>query len=179
MGRGEELGLPEVVDIPADKRQDPTFFRTKGQRVGRDGCRVPIPWTPRAPNFGYSDDPEREAHLPQPKWMGEYAISTQDKDEASTLRLYRRALELRKRLQTREEMEWVNGAGVDGTGADVAATKGGKHVMWFKRPNGWECLVNFGKDKVDLPEGLEVVLASGPIEKGVLPGETAVWLMPK
>ena len=42
---GEELGLPEVLDLPDEARQDPIFARTGGAEIGRDGCRVPLPWT--------------------------------------------------------------------------------------------------------------------------------------
>lgn len=42
--QGEELGLPEHTTLEPEFRQDPTFFRTNGERVGRDGCRVPLPW---------------------------------------------------------------------------------------------------------------------------------------
>ena len=62
--QGEELGLPEVVDLPDAARQDPTWFRTDGERYGRDGCRVPIPWTADAPAYGFS--PTGESWLPQP-----------------------------------------------------------------------------------------------------------------
>ena len=47
--QGEELGLPEAVDLPDDARQDPTWFRTAGERYGRDGCRVPVPWSATEP----------------------------------------------------------------------------------------------------------------------------------
>ena len=42
--QGEELGLPEHTTLEGKYREDPTYFRTKGERVGRDGCRVPLPW---------------------------------------------------------------------------------------------------------------------------------------
>ena len=66
--QGEELGLPEVADIPDAERQDPTFFRSPGVDVGRDGCRVPLPWTSTGDSFGFGAD---GAHLPQPSWFGE------------------------------------------------------------------------------------------------------------
>src|SRR5690606_9729027 len=47
--QGEELGLPEVIDLPDEARQDPSFIRTNGEMYGRDGCRVPIPWEAAAP----------------------------------------------------------------------------------------------------------------------------------
>jgi hypothetical protein len=53
--QGEELGLPEVIDLPDDARQDPIWFRTHGERYGRDGCRVPIPWTSEGTTYGFND----------------------------------------------------------------------------------------------------------------------------
>ena len=46
--QGEELGLEEYLDMPAEAREDPLFIRTNGQEIGRDGCRVPLPWTTRS-----------------------------------------------------------------------------------------------------------------------------------
>ena len=43
--QGEELGLPEVEDIPSDRRRDPMWHRSGGVDPGRDGCRVPMPWS--------------------------------------------------------------------------------------------------------------------------------------
>ena len=43
--QGEELGLQEVGELPAANLQDPAYFRSKGAEKGRDGCRVPLPWT--------------------------------------------------------------------------------------------------------------------------------------
>ncbi len=64
--QGEELGLHEVGDIPDADRQDPAFFRNPGIDVGRDGCRVPIPWTRQGSSFGFG---EGGSHLPQPEWF--------------------------------------------------------------------------------------------------------------
>lgn len=99
---GEELGLPEVLDIPADRREDPVFHQTNGQNLGRDGCRVPIPWTDDfATSYGFSsiaDDVQQapEPWLPQPAWWGQFAISELDSDEHSILELYRDVLEARR-----------------------------------------------------------------------------------
>ncbi|HEY4753437.1 MAG TPA: alpha-amylase family glycosyl hydrolase, partial [Candidatus Limnocylindrales bacterium] len=43
--QGEELGLEEVQDLPEDQLQDPMFHRSGGVDPGRDGCRVPLPWS--------------------------------------------------------------------------------------------------------------------------------------
>ena len=59
--QGEELGLEEVEDLPDEVRQDPTFLRTAGPRKGRDGCRVPIPWSGTEPPFGFGPAATRVA----------------------------------------------------------------------------------------------------------------------
>ncbi|MET0933737.1 MAG: glycoside hydrolase family 13 protein [Mycetocola sp.] len=155
--QGEELGLHEVADIPAGRRQDPAFFRNPGVDIGRDGCRVPIPWTADGPSFGFGPG---EAHLPQPASWGGVSVEAQERDPDSTLRLYRDALALRRVLQTGEQLEWIP-AGLD--------------VVHFRRPNGWEVVMNFGVIPVSLPSG-EVLLFSSPLEAGRLGGESTVWL---
>ncbi|MFC4627627.1 alpha-amylase family glycosyl hydrolase [Promicromonospora alba] len=155
--QGEELGLPEVADIPAAERQDPAFFRNPGVDVGRDGCRVPLPWTREGKSFGFG---EGGAHLPQPATFGELSVEAQDGAPGSTLELYRAALALRHELQTDETLEWVPGR------ADV---------LHFTRPNGWHVVTNFGPDAVPLPDG-EVLLASEPLPGGLLPGSTTAWV---
>jgi alpha-glucosidase len=83
--QGQELGLEEV-DLPDEAREDPIFHRTKGERVGRDGCRVPIPWT---------RDLQANAWLPQPADWEEKSVEAQTGRGGSFLELYRRALALR------------------------------------------------------------------------------------
>ena len=156
--QGEELGLPEVAEIPDHDRQDPTFFRNSGVEVGRDGCRVPLPWTKAGSSFGFGDG---SAHLPQPLWFGEFSVEAEDADPASTLNLYRRALWLRRDLQDSEELTWLE--------------SGAASVLAFERPGGWRSLTNFGSAPARLPRG-EVLLASSPIEGDVLPPATTVWL---
>jgi alpha-glucosidase len=156
--QGEELGLPEVADIPAEERQDPSFFRNPGVDIGRDGCRVPLPWTRAGDSFGFGP---AGAHLPQPTWFGDFSVEAEDGDPSSTLSLYRVALGLRRELQAEERLSWHE-APVD--------------VLHFSRPGGWHVVSNFGTVPAPLPEG-EVLVASGPLgEAGHLPGETTVWL---
>ena len=160
-GRGEELGLPEYIDIPADQRQDPTFFRHKGKVIGRDGCRIPIPWSSSGPSLGFSPaDAKKPPHLPVPEWYAPYSAEAEDGQADSTLNLYRQALGLKKKLQGPEELEWI------------ASPEG---VVHFKRPGGWEVLFNVSrKEGVDVPKG-ELLLASGEI-KDKVPVDTAVWV---
>ncbi len=152
--QGEELGLPEVADLPRKALQDPLFRRTGGAEKGRDGCRVPLPWTVSGSSFGFGPD---GAHLPQPDWFGRYAAEAQAGVPDSTLTLYSQALAHRRRLQTGEELRWV-GSGVH-----------------FVRPNGWTSITNFGPSAIPLPAG-ELVLASGPLDDSALPPDTTAWL---
>ncbi|WP_129788304.1 glycoside hydrolase family 13 protein [Promicromonospora panici] len=155
--QGEELGLPEVADIPAAERQDPAFFRNPGVDMGRDGCRVPLPWTREGSSFGFGP---AGAHLPQPAGFGELSVEAQDGVPGSTLELYRAALALRHELQAAETLEWVPSP------ADVVR---------FARPSGWQVVTNFGTDPVALPDG-EVLLTSGPLAGTQLPASTTAWI---
>ena len=157
--QGEELGLHEVADIPADRRQDPSFFRgAEWDGLGRDGCRVPLPWEPDGPSFGFGAN---GAHLPQPVWFAGYAASVQEADGGSTLAFYRTALALRRGLQTEEKLQWIDTGDAD--------------VLHFVRPGGWHVVANFGTAAVELPAG-ELLLASVPVEGGKLAGEATAWL---
>jgi alpha-glucosidase len=93
--QGEELGLPEHTTLDNKYRQDPTFFRTKGERVGRDGCRVPLPWEAGA-NASNGFSTTGESWLPQPDSYRRYARSEQEGTPGSTLELYKRVLKERK-----------------------------------------------------------------------------------
>lgn len=160
--QGEELGLHEVGDIPADRRQDPAFFRGGGNNydgIGRDGCRVPLPWTRSGESFGFGP---AHAHLPQPEWFGAVSVEAQESDPTSMLRLYRNALKLRRELQTREGLEWL-----DETSRD--------DVLAFIRPNGWVNVTNFGATPTALPQG-NVLLASTPLDETELPPFATAWL---
>jgi alpha-glucosidase len=157
--QGEELGLHEVADLPAERIQDPAFLRSGGAEKGRDGCRVPLPWTGNPPSFGFGTS---APHLPQPAWFGPLSVRAQERDPASTLSLYRAALGWRRRLQAAESLEWLPG------------TNG--QVLEFARPGGWRSVTNFGPGPVPLPHGT-VVVASAPVEGGMLPADTTAWIV--
>jgi len=155
--QGEELGLPDVLDIPSDQMQDPQWFRGEGKFKSRDGCRVPLPWTSSGSSFGFGPG---GSHLPQPKWYGEFSVEQQELNPDSTLNLYRRAISLRKQLETREELTWHPSA----TG-----------TLLFERPGGWLCFTNFSDEPIDLVPGEPLVFSAAPIG-GKLPANSAVWL---
>jgi alpha-glucosidase len=153
--QGEELGLPEHTTIAPEHRQDPTFFRTTGKRVGRDGCRVPLPWDRSSASSGFSFT--GEVWLPQPSSYHSLARSAQEQDENSTLNFYKSALKLRGELALGEgSFDWV---GQD----DVLSYLNGNVLVAH----------NFSNETRDLPAG-ELLLSSASREK-LLPNQT-VWV---
>jgi alpha-glucosidase len=158
--QGEELGLPEVIDLPDESREDPTFHRTAGERYGRDGCRVPIPWEAGRPAYGFSAS--GKSWLPQPEDWDDLARSAQEGRAGSTLELYRGALRLRREHELGlGAIEWLSGYRGD--------------VVAF-RNNGVTVITNLGDVPVELPAG-RIVLASEDLREGVLPTDATVWLI--
>lgn len=105
--QGEELGLPEVLDVPDHRREDPLFARTDGREIGRDGCRIPMPWAgDPSTAFGFSPPQRAEPWLPLPEGWGRYAAERQDGDPSSTLALYRSLLAQRRTLDPGAPLEW-------------------------------------------------------------------------
>jgi alpha-glucosidase len=172
---GEELGLPEVLDIPDDRREDPVFLMTDGARLGRDGCRVPIPWT-SDPNtsFGFSacEDGEQphDPWLPQPDWWGDLAVDQADGSEGSTLELYRSVIAARRDLATPEGMS----AELIDLGSGLVAVRRGALIVVLN--------VTQSPIALDLTDGVlaaaQRVFASEPSETiaaGVIPPDCTVW----
>lgn len=158
---GEELGLPNVDDLPEEVLQDPTWERSGHTDRGRDGCRVPMPWQGDQPPFGFSVN--RETWLPIPPEWATLTVQAQLTNPASTLSLYRRAIEMRT---GRSEF--------DGPLTFTSAEDG---VLSFVRSGGLRCVLNTGDDAVVLPDG-HLLLASGPLVDNTLPPDTAVWVIP-
>ena len=170
---GEELGLPEVLDIPDTDRQDPIFARTEGREKGRDGCRVPMPWTESPANLsGFSISSSVKAWMPQPEGWGALSVEVQEQGEDSILHLYRRALQLRSRLVTEgDDIEFVG----DGTDGLFSFTRGSCAVI-----------VNTSAETVEIPQelmaGRTLILGSlaGVLSKvegaSFIAGNSAVWL---
>jgi len=164
--QGEELGLPEVIELPDSARQDPTWFRTKGKKYGRDGCRVPIPWEANAPGYGFNTT--GAAWLPQPAEWAVYARDAQEGVPGSTLTMYEDALRLRraKRLGS-GGVEWL-----------PEFARSGAIVAFRNR--SVTVVANLGRAHLTLPEG-KVLLESAPTHIGsngkrMLPPDTTVWL---
>lgn len=173
--QGDELGLPEVEDLPLELLQDPMHFRSEGVDPGRDGCRVPLPWSGQAAPFGFSpatdeartdvgaaDATSPATWLPQPADWAPLTVEAQEADPASMLRLYREVLARRRAEPSLGDgpLTWVE------QGDDVLAFARGDVL----------CVVNLGTDPVPLPAHTDVLLTSDPLEAGLLPRDTAAWL---
>ena len=160
--QGEELGLPEHTTLQNDYRQDPTFARTNGQRVGRDGCRIPLPWEPSGNSSGFSET--GTSWLPQPESYKKLARSVQEKDPESTLSFYKAALGLRKQLGLGEgSFGWLLGhQGPDSLGYENSGVK---------------VIYNFGSAPIDL-SGLDVLISSEPVIGDKLEINQCAWIKP-
>ncbi len=159
---GAELGLPSDFSIPHDRLTDPTWERTGHAETGRDHCRVPIPWEGTGPPYGFSTTDD--TWLPMAATWGSLTVEAQLEDAASTLSLYRSAIEIRGswRGQRTAAVEWYG------------APSG---CLAFRRDDGVVCALNTSGRSVPIPGGT-LLLASGPVTDHVLPPDTAVWLSP-
>ncbi|WP_051159145.1 glycoside hydrolase family 13 protein [Agromyces subbeticus] len=166
--QGDELGLPEA-ELPRDVLEDPMHFRSGGIDPGRDGCRVPLPWRGTEAPFGFSP-PEPGLNgtvdapwLPQPAEWAKLTVQAQEADPASMLWLYRQALRLRKREAALGDgaLTWLE-------------TEPG--VLAFHRGERFVSVTNLGDRSVALPEHESILLASAPLDGGLLPPDSTAWL---
>ena len=159
---GEELGLPQA-DVPDEHRQDPTWHRGGG--IGRDGCRVPIPWSVDGSSYGFSPPSSEPTWLPQPSSWAELSVEAQDDDPDSTLSFYRGVLEARRR---------ITGA----LGTTVEFLDSPPEVLAFRRDPDLVCVVNCGTTPADVSGYGEALVASASADevgRGSLPPDTAAW----
>ena len=158
---GAELGLPSDFSIPHDRLTDPTWERSGHAEMGRDNCRVPIPWDGDRPPYGFSASDD--TWLPMPDSWSTLTVAAQGDDPGSTLSLYRRAIGIRQ--------SWT------ATGASSVHWEDeldGCQAFW-REGTGILCMINTSPRPVPLPDG-DVVLASGPLDGRQLPPDTTVWL---
>lgn len=163
--QGEELGLPEAIDIPDDDRQDYIWVTTGGAVRGRDGCRVPLPWTATGPAFGFNST--GASWLTQPAEYSQFAVQSEATNPSSTLALYRSALQTRRDRRLGDgAVQWIDGLppGVLGyANAGVAVVANTTDVALFVSVSN------------------KVLLASAPVDAVApgamlrLPPNTTVW----
>ncbi|MFD8533363.1 glycoside hydrolase family 13 protein [Streptosporangium canum] len=164
--QGEELGLPEVLDLPDEVLQDPIFFRTAGADRGRDGSRVPIPWAYGESSSGFSPPGADPSWLPIPREWGGQAVIPQLGDPGSFLNLYRSAVRLRRTHPAlgRGTMRWLDSP---------------PDTLFFTREPGLLCTVNLGAEPVVLESPGTLLLSSGDTHcdglQAILEPDTAAW----
>ncbi|MCW5951553.1 MAG: alpha-glucosidase, partial [Propionibacteriaceae bacterium] len=150
--QGEELGLPEVFELPDAVRQDPIWLRSGGTELGRDGCRVPLPWESSGDSFGFGPDGGASPWLPQPAWFAGFARDRQQGDPSSTLAVYQTLIRTRRALFGSDPaLRWLDGGPPD--------------VLAFARGQG-VCVVNLS----DQPQW---VLSSWPLGRRLVTTEAA------
>jgi alpha-glucosidase len=162
--QGDELGLPEVTDLPDDVLQDPTWKRSGHTVRGRDGCRVPLPWHGTRPPFGFTTD-DAPTWLPQPENWAALTVAAESDDADSMLSLYRAAMRLRR---TRPDFR----------GDQFQWRPAPPDVLSFRRGPALCCTANLSHQSVPIPAGATVLLASGPLtDTNAIPPDTTVWLL--
>jgi len=160
--QGEELGLWEVTDILEDKLQDPIYFRTGRQELGRDGCRVPLPWEHEGPSLGFST--HKETWLPQPPSWANISVATQLNDASSTLHFFRSVLALRSSIFNGDEWAITWEPSPDG-------------VLVLRRGADFRCVVNFSGEGFRIGDDEEALASSSLLKDGRVIGvNNGAWL---
>ena len=161
--QGEELGLPEAWQLEGKYRQDPTYARTNGDRIGRDGCRVPLPWVADATESnGFNST--GKSWLPQPANYRVFARNLQEGVVGSTLELYKRLLKVRKQFDL--------GAGAFSWVDDYDSETSLSYIN-----NGVLVITNFSGDPIAMPAGELLVTTQHDLTvEGILEHDQTVWL---
>ena len=160
--QGEEMGLPEVTDLPTEALGDPIVAGTGRPEAGRDGCRVPLPWSGALPPFGFSDAAADRLWLPQPEWFAAHSVQLLRSDGDSIWHVYRDALQLRRALAPLR-------------GSSLRWLQVGAETLVFGRQGGFVCAVNFSDAPLPAPVAGPPLLSSQPCDDGKLAANTTAW----
>jgi alpha-glucosidase len=166
---GQELGLEEVIDLDDAEREDPHFHRTKGEHLGRDGCRVPMPWRASGTNFGFSPSNAKKSWLTQPVSWSALSVEAQEGARGSTLNRVRAATAVRRTQPAlqRGSFEWVREMCVDGVIAFRRAVAGSPSVV---------CVANMSANPTSPVVGT-VLCSSNEVSGGIVPPDTTAWFL--
>jgi len=165
--QGEELGL-EDGQLEDKDRQDPVFFRTKGVDKGRDGARIPIPWSSQLPNYGFTTT---KPWLPIPSTWQDQCVEAQV-DADSHLTLYRKSLHMRKLLS--RQIAPSNGITWIDTPKGVLAFSRGDDFFLYANTTGQSLELKLeSESQIILSSSAQAQLKSGTL---TLPAESTVWL---
>ncbi|MFM7047741.1 MAG: hypothetical protein ACKOXX_07590 [Actinomycetota bacterium] len=164
---GQELGLEEVIDLDDRQRQDPHFHRTNGEHLGRDGCRVPMPWKRVGTSLGFGADSGRPAWLTQPKEWSTLSVEAQESDDGSMLNRLRTAVSVRREHAAllHGTLEWKTELCVNGVVAFARVMPGEQSVL---------CVANMGDTLTPSVHG-RMLCASGNVTDGKVPPDTTAW----
>jgi alpha-glucosidase len=164
---GQELGLEEVIDLDDAQRQDPHFHRTRGEHLGRDGCRVPMPWSRTGVSLGFGPPNGAPAWLSQPLAWAELSVEAQESNSMSSLARVRRAISVRRAQQSllRGVIAWDDSRCKDGVVAFRRVLAGHPTVV---------CIANMGVAHASAVAG-ELLCASGELVDGTVPPNTTAW----
>ncbi len=163
--QGEELGLPEATLLSDGARQDPTWARSGHTSYGRDGCRVPVPWSGGEPSYGFG--PGGESWLPQPAEWADLSAERQEAVPESTLELYRTLLHERRGLRLgRGTLTWLEGLPQDVLAFTISAADDRAVLV----------MANLGTTAISLPADAEVIVSSDDLgDDGTVPTDVTVW----
>ncbi|HQY32392.1 MAG TPA: glycoside hydrolase family 13 protein [Actinotalea sp.] len=166
---GQELGLPQVEDLPDGALQDPIWERSGRTSRGRDGCRIPVPWSGERPPYGFSPEGSGPTWLPMPEGWAALTVEAQRADPGSMLHLYRDALAARRASGAlgRGRLTWPDEAHGGTAGLLAFDLHGARETV--------RVVLNLLVDPAPLPPG-EVLLSSAPVVDGLLPGESTAWV---
>jgi alpha-glucosidase len=180
--QGDELGLPEA-DVPPAERQDPIWTRSGHTSPGRDGCRIPMPWSGTSQPFGFSPSSDVRPWLPQPSSWAPLTAERQATDPGSTLVLVRGALAVRRALPAFRGTTLAPRAdgGPDTLCFDRAAPASDRPGAHSPPGMRLRCVMEMGPDEVTLAVRGRLVLASEPVaydgEQLVLEPDTTAWVV--
>ena len=164
---GQELGLEEVIDLDDAQRQDPHFHRTRGEHLGRDGCRVPMPWSRTGVSLGFGPPTGSQPWLSQPASWAMLSVEAQEASPSSSLNRTRRAIEVRRTQQALlcGALEWDNERCKDGVVVFRRVFAGHPTVV---------CIANMGSTTTPTVAG-DLLCTSGDLVGGEVPPNTTAW----